>query len=353
MGEDIRVVLAEDSPTVRHYLASIIHAAPDMKVVGEARNGQEAVQMVEDLRPDVVSMDINMPEFDGLEATRIIMENTPTPIVVVSELLEVDVQLSLQAIEAGALAVVNKPPHQLNPAFDEQQRQLLKTLRAMAGVKVISRRKPHINKSLKSDESNVNGSQSVAKFSRPELIVIGASTGGPGAILHFLRDMEHSISVPIVIVQHMPDEFINGLSQWLSSVTKLNVILAFDNMLIEKGMIILAPGDKNLTIERRDGLLVTKLGGKEEQSRYLPSVDVLFKSVASTVGKRTIGIILTGMGDDGAQGLLAIREAEGYTIVQDEASCAVFGMPRAAIDAGAVEKVLSLTNLASKIKKLL
>lgn len=352
MAEDIRVVLAEDSPTVRHYLAGIIHASHDMRVVGEARNGKEAVRMVEDLRPDVVSMDINMPELDGLEATRLIMENTPTPIVVVSGLLDVDVHLSLQAIETGALAVVSKPTNQLNSGFDEQQQHLLTTLRAMSAVKVISRRRSH-NRKATGAESDINRPDSVAKLSRPELIVIGASTGGPAAILHFLREMDHPVSVPIVIVQHMPGEFINGLVLWLNSVTTGNVILAFDNMVIEKEMIILAPGDENLSIERRDGLLVTKLHKNDKQSRYLPSVDVLFKSVANTVGKRAVAIILTGMGDDGVQGLLAIRQAGGYTIAQDEASCAVFGMPRAAIEAGAVEKVLPLANLASKIKKML
>ncbi len=350
MGDNIRVVLAEDSPTVRHYLASIINAEPDMSIVGEARNGNEAVQMVEDLRPDVVSMDINMPERDGLDATRLIMEYTPTPIVVVSGLLEVDVQLSLQAIEAGALAVVGKPPNSLNAAFGKQQRHLLNTLRAMAGVKVISRRNPH---NRQPEIPGENHTQPDSKIPRPELIAIGASTWGPGALLRLLEDLPHKLSVPIVIVQHMPDEFISGLAMWLSSVTSLNVVIAFDNMLIEKGMVILAPGDANLVIKRRDGLLVTKLIQDTEKSRYFPSVDVLFESVANTVGKRAIGIILTGMGDDGTKGLLAIRHAGGYTIAQDETSCTVFGMPRAAIEAGAVEKVIPLANLASKIKKML
>lgn len=349
MGEQIRVLIAEDSPTSRHYLSTIIDASPDMIVIGTARNGLEAIQRVDELRPDVVSMDISMPEVNGLEATRRIMEQHPTPIVVVSGLIGDDVQLSLQAIESGALAVVGKPPSQRHPTFADEQDKLLKTLRAMAGVKVISRRKPRYPKSNHPDPPI----HTIAKGQKPEVIVIGASTGGPSALLQLLRDLPKVTQIPIVIVQHMPDEFITGLAQWLTSATQHHIFVATHQMALQQGMITLAPGDAHLTIRRIDNHLVTHLAHETTLSRYCPSIDVLFQSVADSVGKRAIGIILTGMGDDGATGLYAMRNAGATTIVQDEASSTVFGMPRAAIDQQAAMHIVSLNNLASQIKKLL
>lgn len=349
MDDDIRIVLVEDSPTVRRYLANLIDETPDMRVIGEAKNGDEAVEMVEMLRPDVISMDINMPEVDGLQATRLIMSRTPTPIVVVSSLLDVDVALSLKAIEAGALAVVSKPPDRRNPTFPESQKQLLTTLRAMARVKVVSRRqyRKNLNQTTNSDHDIVKDSI------RPELIVIGASTGGPSALIRLLRELPADLPVPIIIVQHIPNEFIGGLVKWLDSVTPLQVTLGQDDMFLEPGKIVIAPGTAHLTVKQKNGRLYTKLIAQNNQSRHIPSIDVLFESVAYAVGKKAIGIILTGMGDDGARGLLTIRKAGGYTIVQDEVSSTVFGMPRAAIELGGVQKVVPLENLTSQIKKLL
>ncbi|MGJ3240583.1 MAG: chemotaxis-specific protein-glutamate methyltransferase CheB [Anaerolineae bacterium] len=356
MSDDIRVLLAEDSPTARRYLAELIGIASDMIVVGEAQNGLAAVQMVADLRPDVVSMDINMPELDGLEATRRIMMQTPTPIVVVSELLEMDVQLSLRAIEAGALAVVGKPVHRDNPAFEAQHHRLLTTLRAMAQVKVISRRSPRQVYPMGDDDPWPEvSSQAPSRALQPELIVIGASTGGPSALLYLLQELPETLTVPIVIAQHMPNEFINGLMQWLNNVTHFNVMIANDQMWLEKGMVVLVPGNANLTVTRNhQGNLLTRLQTDgDTPAHYLPSIDTLFESVAEVVGPRAVGIILTGMGNDGARGLLAIRQAGGYTLVQDESSSTVFGMPRAAIALGAADQVIPLANLASKIKKML
>jgi two-component system chemotaxis response regulator CheB len=349
MTDEIRIIIAEDSPTVRRYLMSIIEEEEGMRVVGEARNGAEAVKLVAELKPDVVSMDIKMPEVDGLEATRLIMAQTPTPIVVVSGFLEVDVQLSLQAMEAGALAVVGKPPDRTNPAFAEKSRQLLTTLRAMAGVKVISRRSigKQINKQAKIE---------IPIFEHqiyPKLVAIGASTGGPSALLRLLNEFPIDFPIPIIIVQHMPNEFIPGLARWLNTATPLHVEVAYDGLVLERGMVALSPGSAHAMVQRQGDDLVIRLSDESGLSRYMPSVDVLFKSVAQTCGTAAIGLILTGMGDDGAQGLLKMRHAGASTFVQDESSSTVFGMPRAAIEIGAAQQIASLNILASKIRKLL
>ena len=351
MGHEIRILLAEDSPTVRRYLASIIEEESGMRVVGEAQNGLEAVKLVAELKPDVVSMDIKMPELDGLEATRRIMAQTPTPIVVVSGFLEVDVQLSLQAMEAGALAVVGKPPDRQNPAFVEKSRQLLTTLRAMAGVKVISRRS--LNKSREISKKSKAEISILEKLARPELIAIGASTGGPSALLRLLNEFPVDFPIPLVIVQHMPNEFIPGLARWLNTATALHVEVAYDGLVLERGIVALAPGSAHMLVERQGNQLIIHLSEEIGLSRHMPSVDVLFKSVAKTCGRGAIGLILTGMGDDGSQGLLSMRQAGAHTFVQDESSCTVFGMPRAAIEIGAAQYICSLSHLASKIKKLL
>jgi two-component system, chemotaxis family, protein-glutamate methylesterase/glutaminase len=350
MAQDIRILLAEDSPTVRRYLLSLIEETPDMTVVGQARTGAEAVSMVESLRPDLVSMDIQMPDMDGLEATRRIMAKTPTPIVVVSGLLESDVALSLQAIEAGALAVVAKPPDRQNPQFAEKSRQLLTTLRAMSSVKVISRR---VYRQFDTGELLPLELAMNEKQAQPELIAIGASTGGPSALLRLLQALPKELPVPLLIVQHMPSEFIAGLVRWLAGASPLKIETARDGMLLERGVVIVASGGSHLTVARQGARLIARLIEERGNHRHQPSVDMLMESVAKVCGGSAIGVILTGMGDDGAKGLLAMRQAGAATLVQDEASSTVFGMPRAAIEIGAAQQVLPLANLASKIAKLL
>src|SRR5688572_25035204 len=214
MQENIRVVIAEDSPTVRAYLKSLIEETPGMQVIGVANNGEEAVALVQELKPDVVSMDISMPRIDGLEATRRIMAKCPTPVVVVSGMLDIDIELSLQALQSGALAVVSKPPDRNNPDFHSKRQQLLTTLRAMSGVRVIARREQR----WQQEPVPVAPDKVVRTLrrSRPEVVAIGASTGGPSALHRLLQELPDYFPVPLVIVQHMPNEFIGGLARWLA-----------------------------------------------------------------------------------------------------------------------------------------
>lgn len=351
MSNDVRILIAEDSPTVRRYLTSLIEESPGMQVIGEAHDGEEAVKKVAQLRPDVVSMDINMPHIDGLEATRQIMMQCPTPVVVVSGMLDNDIALSMNALDAGALAVIPKPPDRNNPQFATKRNHLLTTLKAMAAVSVVSR-KERLQREYESQEV-VQVNPPPPKRISPELVVIGASTGGPSALHHLLRDMPDDFPIPIVIAQHMPAEFIPGLVSWLSSATKLEVKLAENGMILEGGMVIVSPGDYHLTIKRRDTDLIVRLIETRGDYRYQPSIDVLLNSVARICGSAAIGLILTGMGDDGANGLLAMYEAGAYTLAQDQHSSTVFGMPHAAIEAGAVQTVVALADLPTKLVKLL
>lgn len=348
----IRVLVVEDSPTVRHYLMSLINETPGLEVVGEARNGDEALEMTAELRPDVISMDIRMPGVDGLEATRRIMNRHPTPVVIVSGLLEREVDLSFQALQAGALAVVEKPPYRHDPNFSTKQRQMVNTLTAMARVHVVRRweNEPGQNSGLE----NPSGKRRITTERlrpKPEIIAIGASAGGPGALATLLRNLPVDFSVPIIIAQHIPHEFVNGLARWLGKASPLSIRVASENLVLEPGVVHLAPGFAHGMVARQGDKLVTRLIHEKGPYRYQPSVDVLFESVANVCGPAAVGIVLTGMGDDGAAGLLAMRRAGAHTFAQDEATSTVFGMPQAAIARGAVEHVLALSNLATTLTR--
>lgn len=346
-----RVLIADDSATIRYHLAQLINEIPGVEVIGQARNGQEAVSMAADLRPDVVSMDIRMPVMDGLEATRRIMAATPTPVVVVSGLVEQDMELAFQALKAGALAVVEKPPDRRAPTFDEKQAHLVKTLMAMSSVSVVRRVEKTALMEMPVPEMLIETRAPVQDV-QPRLIAIGASAGGPSALSNLLGALPPDFPLPIVVAQHIPPEFGPGLVRWLDKLVPLTVRLALDGAPLRPGVVHLCPGDRHVTVVRRDEQrLMLQLLAEQGQERYQPSVDVLFHSVARACGANAVGIILTGMGDDGASGLLAMAREGALTLAQDEASATVFGMPGAAIERGAVRQVMSLSDLSSTIVK--
>lgn len=338
-----RVLIADDSATMRYYLANMLSEQGDMTVIGQSRDGEEAIRMTARLQPDVVSMDIRMPGIDGLEATRRIMANTPTPVVVVSSLVERDMQLSMQALEAGALAVVEKPPSRRDPTFEAKQSHLIRTLLAMSSVSVV-RRGGYPLRIPPQGEVTTR-----ASTDRPEIICIGASAGGPSAISKILPALPPNFPLPILIVQHIPHEFVSGLARWLDGLTLLPVKVAEDGVPLHPGVVHLSPGNAHVKIIRAGRGLMTRLILEQGDRVYQPSIDLMFESAAAASGGRAVGVILTGMGDDGASGMLALHRAGGYTLAQDQDSATVFGMPGACIMRGAVQSVVSLADLPAAL----
>jgi two-component system, chemotaxis family, protein-glutamate methylesterase/glutaminase len=342
----IRVVVAEDSPTARALLIAVLGGEPDFEVVGECTDGDDAVKLAKRLHPDVMTMDLHMPRMDGLEAIRRIMNEAPTRIVVVSNSIgSHDVRASMEALRAGALTAMPKPCGPGAPEFSEQSRQLTATVRAMSEVKVIRR--------WASGPSPATPLVACpASFVRktPGIIVIGASTGGPAALHRLLSDLPARIAVPVVVVQHIAHGFLPGLVDWLNSVSKLPVKIAQDGERLAEGTVFIAPDAHHLSLSNRNALALNTgapFGG------HRPSVTALFESAARVYGAEALAVILTGMGNDGVEGLAAVHRAGGHVIAQDEQSSVVFGMPGAAIHAGVAHEVLPLGQIAQRLGEVL
>lgn len=337
--EPIRVLLVEDSPSQLQLLRSYLDATPDLVVVGTAINGRDAVRSTLRLHPHVVAMDIHLPVFDGYEATRQIMQQHPTPIVLFSSSTGDAEQRAMAALAAGALAVVRKPSAPADPASAADRDHLIRTLRLMAGVKVVTRHPPRMTP------------RRIAQANKEyTILAIAASTGGPAALQTILRDLGSSFPLPIVIAQHVTSGFMQSLADWLTSTIPLPVHVVEQETLILPGQVYLPCDDHHLEIVRHHVVTIKRSAPND---RYCPSANHLFSSVAHHYGSHAIGVILTGMGDDGAQGLLELARAGGTTFGQDEASCVVYGMPKMAKVRGAVQHELPLEQLGLAIAAVL
>jgi two-component system chemotaxis response regulator CheB len=336
----IRIMVAEDSAVARAVLIDLIREGGGFEIAGAADDGDTAVAMAESLRPDIILMDVYMPRLNGMEATRRIMETNPVPIVMTSANFEAnEAELTFAALEAGALAIVRKPTGPVQPAFERTADQMLRTLRTMAGVRVV-RRWPK-----RATAATVPAV--VERRDAVEIVAIGVSTGGPKVLADILGGLPGDLSAPVLVVQHMAVGFIDGLVRWLEKKTSLKVRCAVDGEKARAGTIYIAPDGAQFGVN--SGRRVALTDGPAENG-FCPSASHLFRSVAEVYGRSALGILLTGMGTDGAAGLLALRRAGGMTVVQDDASCVVFGMPGEAIKLGAAEQILPPDKIAELIR---
>lgn len=340
MGSVLRVLIVDDSPTARQLLLHTVNAASDMQVVGEAANGKQAVRLTHQLHPDIILMDIAMPEMNGLEATREIMSDVPTPIIMVSAGVDgQEAGVAFQAIRLGALSVIKKPAAPTNPGYPAQAAALTSTIRAMAGVRVIHHRKHYTTGPL--PQSDVS-TTSVKDQARPQIVAIAASTGGPAALTEIFKRLPADFKLPVVVVQHISHEFLESLVQWVSGLTTLRISIAQEGERPQPGCVYFAPGNAHLMLTRGKRFELDHT----TKSLHTPSGDVLLESVASAYGANAIGIVLTGMGSDGARGLRALYNRGAYTIVQDKSTSVIYGMPCEAVALGAARAILPIQAIA-------
>jgi len=331
----IRVLVADDSELFRELLSRVVAAEPGFEVVAVAADGNAAAALARTLKPDVITMDLNMPDADGFSGIARIMAETPTPILVLTANRAETV--GFRALSLGALDILEKP--QATTDLDTYGQLLRSRLRLLAGVKVIR----HL-RGLRERRAAPRRGGGV----RPDLVVAGASLGGPRALAAMLRALPQDFPVPIAIVQHIADGFTEGLASWLATESRLEVREARDGDRLRPGSVVLAPTGRHLLVTEG----VARLSDAPPVDTFKPSVTPLFVSAARAYGPRVCGVILTGMGRDGAEGLRAIRDAGGPTLAQDEATSAVFGMPRAAIELGAVDRVLPLDEIPRALVEL-
>jgi len=345
----IKVLIVEDSQVVRELLTYILSSDPDIQVIGTASNGEEAIRAVQDKRPDIVTMDINMPKMDGFEATRIIMETTPIPIVIVSASWDPrELERTFQAMEAGALAAVRKPVGVAHPDYKDQAKELIQTIKLMSEVKVV-RRHSRI-KYGKGIPAGLAVKDLIPLTTDVKVVVIGASTGGPPVIEKILSKLSKDSCAPLLIVQHIAPGFVQGFADWLASSCRIPVKIATGHEFPLPGHAYIAPDGVHMGMDT-SGRIVFE--GSEPENGLRPAVSYLFRSVAKVFGKNIVGVLLTGMGKDGAYELKMMKEKGAITIAQDEESCVVYGMPGEAVNLNAATYVLSPPKIAELLAELL
>lgn len=343
----IRVLVVDDSLTVRHHLIDILARDPEMQVVGEADNGRRAIELTKQLRPDVVTLDLVLPDMNGLTATEQIMAHTPTPILIVSAALNRGEAFdTYAALTAGAVDVLDKSCNEADPMWEDH---FVASVRMVSRIKVITHLRGRLNGSRPARASRPPPNIAPADSRAPaDLIAIGASTGGPGALVEVIGSIAPSLPVVMLVVLHIDASFNDSFADWLGVQTSRSVEVAREGDPISgpPGRVLFAPSDRHMVIERG----AVRLDSSPPRHHCRPSIDTLFESVAREYGARSAAGLLTGMGRDGASGLLAIRQQGGFTVAQDEATSIVYGMPKEAVACGAAERVLPLGEIGRALE---
>jgi two-component system, chemotaxis family, protein-glutamate methylesterase/glutaminase len=337
----IRVLTVDDSALMRQVLAQLLSRDPGIEVIGSAPDPFIAREKIKALNPDVLTLDVEMPKMDGLTFLEKLMRGHPMPVVMVSSLTEAGCQTTLRALELGAVDFITKPKIDLREGMDEVAQDLIAKIKAAACATV---RQRQTSASGETAPPKLLGAAMIK--TTDTVIAIGASTGGTEALRAVLEVLPPN-TPPIIVTQHMPERFTKTFADRLDQLCRISVKEAEDGDSVLPGHALIAPGNYHMTLVRSGARYSVRINQDPPVNRHRPSVDVMFDSVAQYAGANTIGVILTGMGGDGAKGMLAMKQAGAYTIAQDEASCVVFGMPKEAIKLGGIDKIMPLGDIAA------
>ncbi|MHB8709037.1 MAG: protein-glutamate methylesterase/protein-glutamine glutaminase [Desulfuromonadales bacterium] len=344
----VRVLVIDDSAFNRRTIVKMLEALPNVEVVGYACDGEDGLRKIIDLKPDLVTLDLEMPRMDGFTLLRIVMQKQPTPIIVVSS--RANDEDVFKALELGAVEFVPKPSARVSPGLMDIREVLLEKVREVtkANLRTILERRPPIAAPRRSEHRAASVAVTPAGKDF-KMVVIASSTGGPPALQTLFSTIQEPIPVGFAIAQHMPPDFTRAFAERLNRFSALEIREAADGDSILPGRVLIAPGGYNLEMFRRGGDIFVKVTEPKSHQRYLPSADVLFASAAPLFGPRLLGVVLTGMGNDGARGVRAVKEHGGSVLAEDEESCVVFGMPKEAIATGSVDAVIPLPLMCREI----
>lgn len=348
-----KVLIVDDSAVVRQTLKQIYSSDPELDVVGAAPDALIALRMLGEAKPDVISLDVQMPRMDGLTFLERLMKSNPMPVVMVSALTTQGSKEAMRSLELGAVDIVEKPKLGVREALEEISIQICDKIKAAAQARVITPHQRFMTPQKKFSADAILASVKTPAGIRGQdsIIAIGASTGGTIALRKVLSPLPADMP-GIVIVQHMPKAFTTSFAESLNNECQLNVVEAQEGEKVERGKVLLSPGDQHMMLKLAGKDYIVTMNSGELVNRHRPSVDVLFRSVANLAGKKSIGVILTGMGDDGAAGMAEMHKAGSKTFAQDEESCVVYGMPRKAVECGAVDEVQNLEGIVKRLIEL-
>ncbi len=352
--EKIKVLIVDDSAVVRQVLENMFDADPGIEVVGSARDPFVAADILRRVVPDVITLDVEMPRMDGLTFLHKIMTQKPIPIVMCSSLTEKNSETAMKALEYGAVDIIEKPRMGVKQFLEESKVIICDSVKAAAQARIGARPKKatqiKVEPKLTADAVLEKPTSRAMIQTTESIVVVGASTGGTEALKLFLESLPLN-SPGIVVVQHMPENFTAAFSRRLDGICRVTVKEAQNDDTVVPGRVLIAPGNKHTLLKRSGARYYVEVKDGPLVSRHRPSVDVLFRSAARYAGKNAVGVIMTGMGDDGAKGMLEMFEAGAYTVAQDEATCVVFGMPKEAIKLGAVRTISPLEGIAGIVMR--
>jgi len=357
MGKIIQVLIVDDSAFMRKSLSMMLESDPEIKVIGTARDGREAIEKIRQLKPDIVTLDIEMPVMDGLTALKTIMKEMPLPVLMVSSLTTEGAQATIDALALGAVDFIPKELSYVSLDISKIREELIEKVKNIARSRSLAFRLQRI----RSSTAHIMGEAPAqtpphisGKIERRNYraVALGVSTGGPMALLQIIPKVQANFPLGIAIVQHMPPKFTQSMASRLNSLSAVKVKEAEDGDVLSPASVLIAPGGRHLIFEKANGQIKARITDEPRETLYHPSADVMMSSIAEVINAPLIGVIMTGMGKDGLEGLKLIKQKEGYVVAQDEETCIVYGMPKAAVDEGVADAVVPLQNIPMILNQL-